>query len=148
MVKTGSERSAKFSAKHDAKVIMMRLKARQEAMKQLFKAPAYAFEIVDERLKQLMELLDLQYGEYGNLSDILKNALSHYDEWSLADWEALHQKLVSLGFTEEEYTLIVRWLDATDALLDKRYDVCARPHSILSCVVEVCLLKDAEASEG
>ena len=144
MVKTGSDRSAKFSAKHDGKVVMLRIKSLQENMKQLFQKPAYEFEIVDTMLERLKLELGLEYGEFGELSDILKSMVWNFDNLSDADFEALHQKLLAKGYTEDEWNIIYDWLEYTKALIDRRYEACHYPTSKLFCVVEAQLEKDAD----
>jgi hypothetical protein len=144
MVKTGSERSAKFSAKHDAKVIIMRIKAAQNAMKNLFQKAAYDFEVSDISLQMLMEQLDLGFGQFGELSDILKGFLWKYDDLSVTDLEALHQKLLAKGYTEDDWSVISDWLETTAHLIKSRYEVCHFPPTRLFSLVQVQLDKDTD----
>jgi hypothetical protein len=147
LVKSGSDRSTKFDAKYDVKVIMMRIKAQQNAMKALFQKAAFDFEISDLSLEMLMEQLDLKFGQFGELSDILKGFLWRYDTLSVADLEALHQKLLAKGYTEDEWNLISDWLEATAHLIKSRYETCHIPPTRLFSMVQVQLDQDAESLE-
>ena len=148
MVKTGSSRSTKFSAKHDAKVIVLRLKALSEHMKSFFQNPSQQFAIVDIQLGFLKSLLNLKYGQYGDLSDTIKSYLWDYETLTEADIDALHQKLLAKGYSEDEWNLI--WISLEDMfrLITTRYERCHYPTNKAFFETEFQINEDSEALEA
>jgi hypothetical protein len=148
MVKTGSDRSDKYSAKYDPKAIMYRLKAIAEKMKQDFQNACLQHEIVDLSLEALKELLDLAYGQFGDLSDLLKANLWIFGEYSGEDIEFLHQQILAKGYTEEEWLIILEWLGITNYRVKTVFGLCLYPSSKLFSLVEVHLNQDVVSNEG
>jgi hypothetical protein len=72
MVKQGSDRSVKFSAKHDPTVIMYRLKALRNAMKIKFAKPSEQHFYVDENVRLWLKEFPLPYGQRAVLLDSVK----------------------------------------------------------------------------
>lgn len=101
MVKQGKDRSAKFSAKHDPKVIMYRIKAIQEKMKAKFPVPSEQAFYVDENVRLWLQEFPLDYGQKASLLDLVKELVWKWPTLTDADKAVYYAKWIEKGLPEE-----------------------------------------------
>jgi hypothetical protein len=100
LVKEGKVRSAKFSAKHDPKVIMYRLKSLQNLAHMNFVDAAIQHQLIDENLAEWLTEANLKYGQRGSLYDLVKKVAWN---WLILDnvvKAALHEQWIAKGLPE------------------------------------------------
>jgi hypothetical protein len=136
MVKSGKERSSKFSEKHDPFTIMLRIKKRQESMKSKFQVPAMQDYYIDKNVLEWIAALDLPFGKAGTLMDLTKAYVWKMADMNAVDLEAMHQKFLSKDFTEEQYQEWLTHLYAKQIEITTLYNFCQRVPSRLWITVE------------
>lgn len=100
MGKAGSIRSAKFSEKHDPKVIMYRIKSQQKASALKFVDPARQHSMVDENLAEWLSETPLAFGERGTLFDFVREIVWKWGILTDIDKAALHVEWIAKGLPE------------------------------------------------
>jgi hypothetical protein len=148
MVKKGSTRSAKFSAKHDPYVIMLRIKALQNVMKQKFQIPAQQNYYIDINVKEWIDSLGLPFGKAGTLLDLTKQYVWKIANMSDFEIENMHQTFISKGFTEDQYNEWLINIEAKATEIVTLYSFCHRETSKMFLRVDVSLPIGAEMIEG
>jgi len=114
MVKKGSTRSAKFSAKHDPKVIMYRVKALQNRARINFIDAALQHQIVDENLAEWLTEANLKYGQRGSLYDFIRKVVWDWLIITDGDKAILHQQWLDKGLPEALWLKIeAKYLEIT-----------------------------------
>ena len=136
MVKTGTARAKKYAEKSDPFTIMLRIKRRQETMKQKFQVPAMQDYYIDVNVLQWINDLDLPFGQAGTLMDLTKAYVWKINDMSALDIEVMHLKFISKGFTEDQYNAWLILLQAKGVEIVTLYNYCHRIPSRLWSIVE------------
>jgi hypothetical protein len=126
MVKQGSDRAAKSSAKYDPFVIMLRIKALQNSMKDKFQIPAVQQTYVDENVQQWALDMGLSFGKTAVLFDLTRRYVWKIGTMDSTAIEVMHLAFISKGFTETQY---ITWLEKLYAKLSEitnQYNFCHR----------------------
>lgn len=114
MVKKGSDRSAKFSVKHDPLVIMYRTKALQNMARLNFVDAALQHQLVDENLADWLTEANLKYGQRGSLYDFIRKVVW---DWGIVadDVKAIwHEQWIDKGLPESLWLKIeAKWQEIT-----------------------------------
>ena len=99
MVKSGSERSAKYAMKYDAYVLMLRSKLeRGQAILDMLNKGSQANYLLDSNIAQWLQEFPLAYGQVGSFYDMVKSVLSRWDMLTETDKANLLVKWLAKGF--------------------------------------------------
>ena len=99
MVKSGSERSAKYTMKYDAYVAMLRAKLeRGQAIIDFINKGSQANYLLDSNIAQWLQEFPLAYGQIGSFYDMVKSVLSRWDMLTETDKANLLVKWLAKGF--------------------------------------------------
>jgi hypothetical protein len=131
MVKQGKTRSSKFSVKHDPYVIMLRVKALQNVMKDKFQVPAQQDYYIDVNVQNWINSLNLPFGKAGTLMDLTKQYVWKIANMTDIDIEAMHRDFISKDFTETQYEEWLSNLQAKATEIVTLYNFCHRETSKL-----------------
>lgn len=135
MVRTGKDRSEKYSEKFDPYVLMLRSKKRFQTANETFDAAAFQHYILDKNIVQWLSEVSLKFGEKGTLYDFAKFVISRWEILDPIAKEVLHQKWLSKGLTQELWDKIL----AKRIEINQLYSFCGRPESRLMTNVSVFL---------
>lgn len=140
MVKEGSDRSTKFSEKHDPDVIMLRIKALQNFSIDKFQIPSQQAYRVDNNLSKWLDVQELKFGQKGTCYDFLKKVVWKWD--ILTDYEKamLKQEWLDKGLPETVWDKI----DAKHTEIITQYGFCSLKTSKLFCRLEASGLAPLE----
>ena len=102
MVKSGSERSAKYAMKYDAYVLMLRSKLlRGQAILDMLNRGSQANYLLDSNIAAWLQEFPLAYGQRGDFYDMVRSVLSKWDMLSETDKANLQTKWLLKGFPIE-----------------------------------------------
>ena len=102
MVKSGSERSAKYAMKYDAYVLMLRSKLlRGQAILDMLNKGSQANYLLDSNIAAWLQEFPLAYGQRGDFYDMVKSVLSRWDMLTETDKANLKTKWLRKGFPLE-----------------------------------------------
>jgi len=126
MVKKGKTRSDKFSAKHDPFVIMLRLKALQNPMKDKFSRNAFQQALIDSTVQQWSSAMSLPFGKSAVMFDLVKKYVWTIGTMSELELEAMYAEFSEKGFTDEQFTELETLMFSKYNEMHTLYSFCHR----------------------